>query len=136
MVGDAPCAAERCCAAQSAAQVLTWPRRMRILLEAAQGMLYLHSMSPALLLRDLKSANLLVTRDWTVKVSWRPNLQCRADPLLLQHDVHSSSLYMLLVCCCQLMLWSVCTCSCRSSAEACLAAILIRNQLCKQPVIR
>lgn len=47
---------------------------MRILLEAAQGMLYLHSMSPALLLRDLKSANLLVTRDWTVKVTWRPEL--------------------------------------------------------------
>lgn len=63
-----------CCAAQSAAQTLTWPRRMRILLEAAQGMLYLHSMSPALLLRDLKSANLLVTRDWTVKVTWRPEL--------------------------------------------------------------
>ena len=65
-------AAQRWCAAQSAALALTWPRRMRILLEAAQGMLYLHSMSPALLLRDLKSANLLVTRDWTVKVSLRP----------------------------------------------------------------
>jgi hypothetical protein len=37
-------------------------------LDAAKGMLYLHSHSPPLLHRDLKSPNLLVTRSWHVKV--------------------------------------------------------------------
>jgi serine/threonine protein kinase len=44
-----------------------------MLLEAAQGMLYLHSMSPALLLRDVKSANLLVDFHWTIKAR-RPRI--------------------------------------------------------------
>ncbi|KAK9837125.1 hypothetical protein WJX81_004755 [Elliptochloris bilobata] len=52
----------------AASMALTWSRRLRMMLEAAQGMLYLHSMSPALLLRDLKSANLLVDFHWSVKV--------------------------------------------------------------------
>ncbi len=60
-------------ARQAAAAALTWPRRLRMLLEAAQGMLYLHSMSPALLLRDLKSANLLVDFHWTIKAR-RPRI--------------------------------------------------------------
>ena len=33
------------------------------------GMLYLHSSNPVILHRDLKSDNLLVTQDWTVKVA-------------------------------------------------------------------
>jgi hypothetical protein len=37
-------------------------------LDAAKGMLYLHSHSPPILHRDLKSPNLLVTAHWTVKV--------------------------------------------------------------------
>ena len=61
---------------QAAAAALTWPRRLRMLLEAAQGMLYLHSMSPALLLRDLKSANLLVDFHWTVKARASPCTVC------------------------------------------------------------
>lgn len=37
---------------------------------AAQGMLYLHSCTPPVLHRDLKSGNFLVTSSWTVKVCW------------------------------------------------------------------
>ncbi len=38
-------------------------------LDAAKGMLYLHSRSPPILHRDLKSPNLLVDAHWRVKVS-------------------------------------------------------------------
>lgn len=38
------------------------------MLDAAKGMLYLSSRTPPVIHRDLKSANLLVTKDYTVKV--------------------------------------------------------------------
>lgn len=38
-------------------------------LEAAKGMLYLHSRVDVVLHRDLKSANLLVDKHWRVKVA-------------------------------------------------------------------
>ena len=38
-------------------------------LHAARGMLCLHSNMPAILHRDLKSPNLLVSENWEVKVS-------------------------------------------------------------------
>lgn len=37
-------------------------------LDAAKGMLYLHISQPPILHRDLKSANLLVSKHWKVKV--------------------------------------------------------------------
>ncbi|KAF8067119.1 SIS8 [Scenedesmus sp. PABB004] len=43
-------------------------RRLQMALDVARGMNYLHSSSPAIVHRDLKSPNLLVDRDWTVKV--------------------------------------------------------------------
>jgi len=44
--------------------------KVKFSLEAALGMLYLHRDSnPAILHRDLKSDNLLVTQDWSVKVA-------------------------------------------------------------------
>ena len=48
---------------------LTWPRRLRMALDAAAGMLYLHARSPPLIHRDLKSPNLLVDASWRVKVA-------------------------------------------------------------------
>eukprot|EP00879_Flechtneria_rotunda_P007398 GHRR01007760.1.p1 GENE.GHRR01007760.1~~GHRR01007760.1.p1 ORF type:complete len:799 (+),score=316.22 GHRR01007760.1:393-2789(+) len=43
-------------------------RRLQMALDIARGMNYLHSSQPAIVHRDLKSPNLLVDRDWTVKV--------------------------------------------------------------------
>lgn len=48
---------------------ITYPRKVQALLDAAYGMLYLHQSNPTILHRDLKSDNLLVSADWTVKVA-------------------------------------------------------------------
>lgn len=56
-------------AVQADAAVLTWSRRLYMALDAAKGMLYLHSQSPPVLHRDLKSANLMVDKHWNVKVA-------------------------------------------------------------------
>ncbi|KAF5445490.1 hypothetical protein F2P56_034536 [Juglans regia] len=43
-------------------------RRLRMALDAARGMNYLHNCSPIIVHRDLKSPNLLVDKNWVVKV--------------------------------------------------------------------
>ncbi|KAL8480963.1 hypothetical protein ACS0TY_027476 [Phlomoides rotata] len=44
-------------------------RRRRIMaLDIARGMSYLHRYNPPIIHRDLKSSNLLVDKNWTVKV--------------------------------------------------------------------
>ena len=48
---------------------LTFSHRVRFALDAARGMHYLHTSNPVILHRDLKSDNLLVTDDLTVKVA-------------------------------------------------------------------
>jgi hypothetical protein len=48
---------------------LTWPRRISLAADCVRGMLYLHTRTPPIVHRDLKSANLLVTSSWTCKVS-------------------------------------------------------------------
>ena len=65
--------------------------KLQCALDAANGMLYLHNSNPVILHRDLKSDNLLVTNDWTVKVSARSTL--------------TPSMHTLLCCCC-------CCCCC------------------------
>jgi serine/threonine protein kinase len=54
---------------QMVARSLTWYRRVSMMLDAAKGMLYLHSHKPTIIHRDLKSPNLLVDGNWTVKVT-------------------------------------------------------------------
>ncbi|KAJ3100805.1 hypothetical protein HDU97_001923 [Phlyctochytrium planicorne] len=44
-------------------------RRHSFLMGIAWGMLYLHSCSPPIIHQDLKSLNVLVAEDWTVKIS-------------------------------------------------------------------
>ncbi|KAL0047223.1 hypothetical protein WJX82_010034 [Trebouxia sp. C0006] len=51
------------------AQQLDWPKRVSMALDAAKGMLQLHSHKPPILHRDLKSPNLLVDKHWRVKVA-------------------------------------------------------------------
>lgn len=58
-----------CGCVQVAAAELGWNRRLNMALEAAKGMLYLHSRAEPVLHRDLKSANLLVDKHWRVKVA-------------------------------------------------------------------
>lgn len=43
-------------------------RRLRMALDAARGMNYLHTSSPVIVHRDLKSPNLLVDKNWVLKV--------------------------------------------------------------------
>ncbi|XP_071721084.1 serine/threonine-protein kinase STY46-like isoform X2 [Rutidosis leptorrhynchoides] len=47
---------------------LDWRRRIRMAMDIAQGMNYLHRFNPPILHLDLKSSNLLVDKNWTVKV--------------------------------------------------------------------
>ncbi|KAF2908341.1 hypothetical protein DAI22_12g177800 [Oryza sativa Japonica Group] len=48
---------------------LDWRRRVHMALDIARGMNYLHHFSPLIIHRDLKSSNLLVDKNWTVKVA-------------------------------------------------------------------
>ncbi|KAI3835257.1 hypothetical protein MKW98_020373 [Papaver atlanticum] len=47
---------------------LEWKRRVLMALDIARGMNYLHHYKPPIIHRDLKSSNLLVDKNWTVKV--------------------------------------------------------------------
>ena len=48
---------------------IPWQRRVRIALDVARGMNFLHTSSPVIIHRDLKSLNILVDEKWTAKVS-------------------------------------------------------------------
>eukprot|EP00050_Salpingoeca_kvevrii_P003936 m.237725 g.237725 ORF g.237725 m.237725 type:complete len:660 (-) comp10911_c0_seq1:95-2074(-) len=48
---------------------LSLERRVGFALDAARGMQFLHSLTPIRLHRDLKSGNLLITKDWVVKIA-------------------------------------------------------------------
>ncbi|ONK61057.1 uncharacterized protein A4U43_C08F25810 [Asparagus officinalis] len=47
-----------------------WRRRIHMAMDIARGMNYLHHCNPPIIHRDLKSSNLLVDKNWTVK-RWR-----------------------------------------------------------------
>ncbi|GKD33795.1 dual specificity protein kinase splA-like protein [Tanacetum coccineum] len=47
---------------------LDWRRRLYMAMDIARGMNYLHHCTPPIVHSDLKSSNLLVDKNWTVKV--------------------------------------------------------------------
>ncbi|WOL16428.1 serine/threonine-protein kinase STY46 [Canna indica] len=53
---------------QRNATKLDWRRRIHMALDIARGVNYLHHCNPPIIHRDLKSSNLLVDKNWTVKV--------------------------------------------------------------------
>ncbi|XP_026434129.1 probable serine/threonine-protein kinase SIS8, partial [Papaver somniferum] len=52
---------------QRGSQKLDCRRRVLMALDIARGMNYLHLCNPPIVHRDLKSSNLLVDKNWTVK---------------------------------------------------------------------
>ncbi|XP_010277524.1 PREDICTED: serine/threonine-protein kinase CTR1-like isoform X2 [Nelumbo nucifera] len=52
----------------SAGEILDKRRRLRMALDVAKGINYLHRLNPPIVHWDLKSPNLLVDKNWTVKV--------------------------------------------------------------------
>lgn len=56
-----------------AAAALTWRRRLGMALGAARGTLCLHSRSPPIIHRDLKSPNILLDQGWNAKVGGLPS---------------------------------------------------------------
>ncbi|PIA56208.1 hypothetical protein AQUCO_00700514v1 [Aquilegia coerulea] len=52
----------------AAGEILDKRRRLRMALDVAKGINYLHCLSPPIVHWDLKSPNLLVDKNWTVKV--------------------------------------------------------------------
>lgn len=52
----------------AAGEILDQRRRLRMALDVAKGINYLHCLSPPVVHWDLKSPNLLVDKNWTVKV--------------------------------------------------------------------
>ena len=48
---------------------LTWKLRLKLAMDAARGMRFLHAHKPTIIHRDLKSLNLLVDKAWTLKVT-------------------------------------------------------------------
>lgn len=49
--------------------ILNWEDKRRIAIEIAQGMNYLHSFDPPILHRDLKSMNILLDRNYQIKIA-------------------------------------------------------------------
>lgn len=47
----------------------TWPRRHAVLSQSAAGLEYLHSLSPKVVHRDLKSMNILIGADWNTRIA-------------------------------------------------------------------
>ncbi|KAE8662076.1 Serine/threonine-protein kinase CTR1 [Hibiscus syriacus] len=60
-------------------------RRLRMALDAARGMNYLHNCTPVIVHRDLKSPNLLVDKNWVVKV-------CDFGLSRMKHSTYLSSM--------------------------------------------
>ena len=48
---------------------LTWNQKIKIALDIARGLNYLHTLNPPIIHRDLKSLNILISKKYTAKIS-------------------------------------------------------------------
>ncbi|CAI5948448.1 unnamed protein product [Closterium sp. NIES-65] len=71
---------------------LTRLRLLRMALDVARGVNHLHKCSPPVVHHDLKSANLLVDRNWTVKPQWVAPEVLRNEPSLSVSHLSSLTL--------------------------------------------
>ena len=63
-----------------------WSCRLKMSLEIAKGMNFLHSLNPPVIHRDLKTSNVLVDHNYSCKVSIHERLCCAESSLSLLTD--------------------------------------------------
>ncbi|KAJ9559368.1 hypothetical protein OSB04_013982 [Centaurea solstitialis] len=68
---------------------LDWRRRIHMAMDIARGMNYLHHCHPPIIHLDLKSSNLLVDKNWTVKPQWMAPEVLRNEQANEKSDVYS-----------------------------------------------
>ncbi|GJR45982.1 PAC motif-containing protein [Tanacetum coccineum] len=68
---------------------LDWKHRLHLAIDIARGMNYLHHCNPPIFNRDLKSSNLLVNKNWTVKPQWMAPEALRNEYADEKSDVYS-----------------------------------------------
>ncbi|QHO13273.1 uncharacterized protein DS421_15g514100 [Arachis hypogaea] len=61
-------------------------RRLRMALDTARGMNYLHNCTPVIVHRDLKSPNHLVDKNWIESFRWRDNTRMWRSKLRIAED--------------------------------------------------
>lgn len=88
---------KRARATPALAAQLDWGRRLNMVLDAAKGMMYLHSSEPPVIHRDLKSPNLLVDKHWRLKVG--SSLSTRAPATLSSFLGHRAECMVACDCC-------------------------------------
>ncbi|XP_026429682.1 serine/threonine-protein kinase STY46-like isoform X1 [Papaver somniferum] len=73
---------------------LGWRRRVLMALDIARGMNYLHRHNPPIIHRDLKSSNLLVDKNWSVKVGDFGHSRLKHATFLTTSTTHGTPQWM------------------------------------------
>lgn len=65
---------------------LTWPLRMKIAMDAAKGLAYLHEARQPVIYRDFKTSNILLDQVCTMKFQQHINVKKRKRKNFLKHQ--------------------------------------------------